>query len=713
MNSKVLSVLHIDMERYTIPRIEEIEFKGFKIKVETHGFDGSYVMAKEVIDQLSGHYDAISLEGVEPSYSSSGFEIENLQAKNLITAARQTPIFTASVVRHFFTEWSLSGVLKRAPNILKGKNVLCSSILLNGMISQLEGAGANVLGADLLTLGGIPKIIRGRKELERYLRLLKRPAERFNFKWDKFKSDRNPTLHTILRRWILNSDIFVNYFDLDAVVGTLDILEGKTLITDYLSKGSEEQLRMNNVGKLLQLIPDLSSHGLGGVSSFALLHAIFALVHSCDPNKNLNFKEYLLRFVSGNNIIPAPLKRLSKSRKRCAFVVHPLVSDDIFRAKQLKPLRKAPKGLQAHIQNVLAVMPPIKLGEISGVESVSSGEEVVCDIYAIVATPKKLIQMDEKFIYKRMIETASLARKAGSCMMGLGAYTKVVGDAGYTIAQRSEVPVTNGNSYSAASTLWAAKVIVEKMGFVDLYPSQEGLIDAKVVVVGATGSIGRVSAFLIAEVAKKVVLVATTPTRLLELKREMSERFPKVEVCVTTFPNSEISDADLIVTATSNQKGSLFDINLVKPGCVICDCSRPLDITRAEASRRPDVMIIESGEIDLPGKLKFTCDIGLPRPSVYACLAETCLLALDDRLEAFSTSKELKVENVKEIYKIGLKHGAKLSAIRSHNGIVSDDDIARCRELAKERLKSWRAYNPQLDKNYETKSPQSKRKKKR
>src|SRR6185312_7269033 len=93
---------------------------------------------------------------------------------------------------------------------------------------------------------------------------------------------------------------------------------------------------------------------------------------------------------------------------------------------------------------------------------------------------------------------------------------------------------------------------------------------------------------------------------------------------------------DLIVIATSNQSGSVVDIEEVTPGAVICDCSRPLDITPEDARKRPDVLVIESGEVLLPGSPQVTCDIGLPQPVVYACLAETVLLTLEGRFESFS-----------------------------------------------------------------------------
>ena len=127
----------------------------------------------------------------------------------------------------------------------------------------------------------------------------------------------------------------------------------------------------------------------------------------------------------------------------------------------------------------------------------------------------------------------------------------------------------------------------------------------------------------------------------------------------------------------------------MKPGAVICDCSRPLDIRPEEAKRRPDVLVIESGEIDLPGPVRMTVDIGLPKPSVYACLAETVLLTMEGRYECFSLSRQLQLERVKEIYQLGLKHGAKLATIRTHEGVLTEEQIERCRELALQMRRDW------------------------
>ena len=355
-------------------------------------------------------------------------------------------------------------------------------------------------------------------------------------------------------------------------------------------------------------------------------------------------------------------------------------------------LKSAPKNVRGWIESAAARVPIFPYGQLTGAISDSTGQEVICDIYAISATPKQLLSLDEEFVYGRLVKAAEMASRKGALLFGLGAYTKVVGDAGVTVAKRSPIPVTTGNSYSVATTLWAARVMLEKLGFIPKAApdaTKKRKAQTKAMVIGATGSIGRVAALLVAHIADEVVLVGPRPDKLLELREEIRNASASVKVVMTTNPNPELHDTDLIVTATSNQSGSILDIQKVKPGAVICDCSRPLDISAEDAKSRPDVLVIESGEVDLPGHPMLDVDIGLPKPSVYACMAETVLLTMEGRYEPFTLSREISMDKVKEIYKIGLKHGAKLSAIRGHEGVVTEARIAQCRNLAIERLRSW------------------------
>jgi hypothetical protein len=147
---------------------------------------------------------------------------------------------------------------------------------------------------------------------------------------------------------------------------------------------------------------------------------------------------------------------------------------------------------------------------------------------------------------------------------------------------------------------------------------------------------------------------------------------------------------DMIVTSTSGAGKEILDIMRVKPGCVITDVARPLDLPASDVAKRPDVLVIESGEIDLPTKVKGMKSISLPPNVIYACLAETIVLALEGRFEVFTVGRDTEWEKVKEIYKLGIKHGMKLAAISGVNGVFSDEDIAKVVARAKKARLTWK-----------------------
>ena len=167
-------------------------------------------------------------------------------------------------------------------------------------------------------------------------------------------------------------------------------------------------------------------------------------------------------------------------------------------------------------------------------------------------------------------------------------------------------------------------------------------------VVGATGAIGSVCARLIAKVAEEVYLVSPETAKLLALKKSILQETPDAKLFLSAQADKDIGDVDMIVTATSGAGKKVLDIMKVKPGCVITDVARPLDLPASEVAKRPEERVIESGEIQLPGDVQMK-NIGLPQGVVYACLAETIVLALEGRFENFTVGRAIKWEKVREI----------------------------------------------------------------
>ena len=114
---------------------------------------------------------------------------------------------------------------------------------------------------------------------------------------------------------------------------------------------------------------------------------------------------------------------------------------------------------------------------------------------------------------------------------------------------------------------------------------------------------------------------------------------------------------------------------------VAVDAPVLVDLSAKDVARRPDVLVVESGEIELPGDVRMK-DIGLPPNTVYACMAETVALALEGRYESFTVGRDIEWEKVKEIYRLGLKHGMRLAAISGVNGVFTAEQIDEVRARA-------------------------------
>ena len=358
---------------------------------------------------------------------------------------------------------------------------------------------------------------------------------------------------------------------------------------------------------------------------------------------------------------------------RFAFVIHPLRVDDILHHPLPRRLRFLPKRL---IELIAAYVRPMVVSRITGIRSPATGQEVEGILITLGATPRELIRREPSFTYRRLIIASRMAQRRGAKIMGLGAFTTVVGDAGISVARRSEIAITTGNSLTAAATLETAKQAVLKMG---------GQVDrGRAVIIGATGSIGTVCSRLLAQACHDVVLVAPRLEKLMALKRTIEAETPDARVTIDTNSGPHLSGADLVVTMTTAMGQKVVDVLRLKPGCVVCDVARPPDVKEEDARLRPDVLVVESGGVLLPGKPDFGFDIGLTPGVAYACLAETALLAMEGRFECFTLGRNVEVERVKEIYRLYQKHGLQLEGLRSFGRPVSDEEIVRKRELAGE-----------------------------
>ena len=409
---------------------------------------------------------------------------------------------------------------------------------------------------------------------------------------------------------------------------------------------------------------------------------------------------------------------------RFAFLLHPLQCtgyadfDPTLKSLSMTEIEAAAKGLSQLLE-------PFVLSR-TRVTSLT-GKSVYGEIVTLPWNAAQLAGMRRKQAILRVQQALTLAQTRGAQIVGLGAFTSVVTRAGLALVD-SGVPLTTGNSYTAVASAEAIEKALARLG--DAFGRA-----TCATIVGSTGAIGRAMALLLSEKVGRLVLsgnpdspapkirerlldVSTDVCRHLAIRHAEGQRFAKSTLGQRMLAaaggelDPDVSDEDLapivaqleqdgvikltqdtvralrhahvVVTATS-ATGTLIQSQQLRYGAIVCDLSRPANVSSEVAAERPDVLVIDGGVIAVPGRPelgRFGLDNGLS----YACMAETMLLALDGHLEHTSLGTDLTPEGLRFLGSLARQHGFHVAQLRSFGRLLDDDDWVRVADARQTRI---------------------------
>ncbi len=325
-----------------------------------------------------------------------------------------------------------------------------------------------------------------------------------------------------------------------------------------------------------------------------------------------------------------------------AFVLHPInTKADV--AKKYKFLRYFPESF---INFISRYFPPAYLSHITGIRSAANGKQIEGWFVGCPLTTRRMMTIPVEEAYHKIAQACRLGQRMGAKIIGLGAFTSSVGDAGISISRMLDTPITTGNSYTVAATVQAIIDAARLEGY--------RLEEAVAAVVGATGSIGQACVKKLSPLVKEIILIGRSDERLAAVQR-LSTQFGAKRVRWATTCNA-LADAQLIITATNARQGFIESSHL-SSGAIICDVARPFNVTADVRHHRKDVRVINGGMIEIPGKVDFRFDFGLPPRMAYACMAETMVLALEGRYESYTIGRDISVDQIDEISHLAELHG--------------------------------------------------------
>ena len=405
---------------------------------------------------------------------------------------------------------------------------------------------------------------------------------------------------------------------------------------------------------------------------------------------------------------------------RFAFLVHPLDLRNYTEFdRSLEPYTE--EELQRLSDQFNSLMEPFVIGTTRVVSA--TGQRAYGEFVVVPRTTRQLIDGPRKENLAVVADAVALARDRGARIVGLGAYTAIVSRSGRALTDLG-VALTTGNSYTVVAAIEALLEASTRLG-ADLSRSTAS-------VVGATGSIGRGTALLLAPDVQRLVLignprsgakayerltaVAAEVFRWVLTERERGREFAPGTLADWVVQRSELPGPDagdaawlgatarllerhdcpvsltidvaaglaqgeMVVIATSTADDFVTP-ELLRPGAVVCDMSRPPNVSRRVERERPDVLVLDGGVIEVPGRPWFGWDFGYERGLAYACMSETMMLALEHDYRHTSLGSDLTPESMLRMQELAHRHGFRLAGLRSFDRPVSD---ARWQELVEAR----------------------------
>ena len=656
-----------------------VEFLDRRYRLLRIGTDGDLRIAETLVRRWSPLADALAVNGAAEAVALGTLEVDaaDAMARLLAVGAADRPVTDGRRLREVLQEWAvrrvqleMPGHLTNARTLVLGTDHVRAVGVIREHTDNIRVERPTPAGTASRRLSAGPLLDAAARTSAWSLRQARRavvdpsllPAEVLNRSWLSHRAE--------------DTDVVVAAYEQLLAFG-LENLHGKTVITSSVTDDQLADLARRDV----DLVVDSTPQPFDVTVDVATLEALMrAAVGAAGGAPERLSDDDLLEMIVAAGLEPRLLQPNGPRRKsRFAFVIHPLSQKFFMNVEPLGTVaRVSPPPVLDAVEKAMAYLPPTVYSHVTGIRS-PTGAEAEGWLITVGGTPREILAHDPEFTYDKLLAAADVARRLGAQLMGLGAFTKVVGDAGVTVARKASLPITTGNSYSASGALWAAHEAVDRLGLLER--DDDGAIRGRAMVVGATGAIGSVCARLLALASDELWLVSPETAKLLALKKDIEREHPRAVIHAAATPGEHLRDMDVIVTATSGAGKRVLDIMAVKPGCVITDVARPLDLSAEDVARRPDVIVVESGEIELPGDVRMR-DIGLPPGVAYACLAETVALALEGRYETFTVGRAIEWEKVKEIYQLGLKHGMRLAAISGVNGVFTPADFDRVRELA-------------------------------
>jgi acetylornithine/succinyldiaminopimelate/putrescine aminotransferase/acyl-coenzyme A synthetase/AMP-(fatty) acid ligase/predicted amino acid dehydrogenase len=408
-----------------------------------------------------------------------------------------------------------------------------------------------------------------------------------------------------------------------------------------------------------------------------------------------------------------PVGEIGEDEGRFGFIVHQLEIDDV---QNLDPVLRQITREQRHLLTEMLGQfdEPLVLSRarITGAD----GSTAVGDFILLPRSAQQLLNMPGDEAAALVQKAVTLAVRRGARIVGLGGYTSIVTRGGQLIDPLGSA-VTTGNGFTIEAALMAVEYACTVLG--------RNQSQSTAAIIGAAGSIGSGLVQMISARARRLYLFLNPATPLEKSVRRLQRSITlaieavqagELEVMagsllsralpmlaqgdtpaqlaarlledpgffvLSTSCARDLHNADVVYSAT-NSTDRLVNPEDLRTKSVVCDLSRPGNISFRCREQREDVLLMDGGVISFPGRPELALGIPMPRGVAFACIAETVMLALRKHYRNTSVGASPSPKEITMLRGIAAETGFTLADLRAFdkpigrvnwNGLI--DEAAR------------------------------------
>lgn len=317
-------------------------------------------------------------------------------------------------------------------------------------------------------------------------------------------------------------------------------------------------------------------------------------------------------------------------------------------------------------KKLLEWMSPFKVSDIEGIYSLATFKKIEAELIMCPLLLEQMFSLNPRKVLRRVIKTAKFAQARGVSLLGLAAYTAMVGRRGLRVQEALDIPVTTGANMSLATIPEALFKAINILGYT---PEKMNIL-----IIGLT-HVSEIIVNSLGYSVKKIYLYASNREKTEVLNQSLNPYLKKKIERIKANLKFLLPIFDLVAIATNYLPGD-FKPEHLKKGAIVLDSSYP----RRIKTSREDILILDGVSMIPPGQPYFNFNFGLPEGLCFPCMAEPIVLALEDKWVSYSLGKDISLDKAQKIFKLALKHGFKIGPLTVEDGIIPPEKIAKIKE---------------------------------